>query len=303
MIATMGVAGTEAQHEAAAPDAAALDLVGLTSLMARTGGRREVAIALLDGPVAADHPALVDAQIRALRGEAIRPCADSESTACMHGTFAAGMLSAGRGSEAPAICPGCTLLVRPIFRDGTAPSATLGELADAIVECVDAGAHVMNVSAAVVGPSREDKQIEAALDRAATRGVVVVAAAGNQGTLASSAVTRHPWVIPVVACDLDAMPLEQSNLGISVGKRGLMAPGYGVTSLGPGGEPLALGGTSVAAPFVSGTVALLLSEFPDASPAQVRLAVAQGGARRRTSVVPPLLDARAAHERLASEWR
>ena len=39
------------------------------------------------------------------------------------------------------------------------------------------------------------------MNHAAHRGVITVAAAGNQGTVGSSAITRHPWVIPVAACD------------------------------------------------------------------------------------------------------
>jgi subtilisin family serine protease len=85
-----------------------------------------------------------------------------------------------------------------------------------------------------------------------------------------------------------------------------MAPGEGITSLGTGGSPLTLGGTSVAVPFVTGTIALLWSEFPDASAVEVRSAVTGGGyTRRRTTVVPPLLDAWAAYEAMAKvrSWR
>jgi len=42
-----------------------------------------------------------------------------------------------------------------------------------------------------------------------------------------------------------------------------------VTSLGSEGRPLTLGGTSVATPFVTGAIALLWSEFPAASAAQI----------------------------------
>jgi hypothetical protein len=59
-----------------------------------------------------------------------------------------------------------------------------------------------------------------------------VAAAGNQGTLGSTAITRHLWVIPVVAYDLQGRPMDQSNLGSSIGRRGLGAPGDRITSLG-----------------------------------------------------------------------
>ena len=48
-----------------------------------------------------------------------------------------------------------------------------------------------------------------------------------------------------------------------------------MTSLGSEGRPLTLGGTSVATPFVTGAIALLWSEFPAASAAQIKLAIAK----------------------------
>ena len=102
--------------------------------------------------------------------------------------------------------------------------------------------------------------------------MIVVAAAGNQGTLGRSAITRHPWVIPVVACDGRGRPMADSNLGGSIGRRGLSAPGDAITSLGADGESLTLGGTSVAAPFVTGATALLWSVFPSASAAEIQWA-------------------------------
>ena len=236
-------------------------------------------------------------------------CAHSGSAACIHGTFTAGILSAKRGSPAPAICPGCTLLVHPIFKEGAAengalPSATPAELAEAIVECIEAGARVLNLSAAFVQPSsRGERELKEALDYAARLGIIVVAAAGNQGTLGSSVITRHPWVIPVAACDLRGRPIGQTNLGSSVGRRGLLAPGEGVVSLGAEGEPLTSGGTSVAAPFVTGTIALLWSMFPRASVAEVKHAVMMSAyGRRRTTIVPPLLDAWASYQTMATTY-
>ena len=202
-------------------------------------------------------------------------------------------------SAAPAICPGCTLLVRPIFLEpapGNAdtPSASPGELADAIVDCVDAGARILNLSVALATPSPNKEPIlEQALHYAAARGAIVVAAAGNQGTVGGSAITRHPWVVPVAACDLAGRPIAASNLGSSIARRGLMAPGDAVTSLGSNGKMVTSSGTSAAAPFVAGAIALLWSMFPAASTAEVKSAVTRAGLRRAT-VVPPLLDAWAA---------
>ena len=207
-----------------------LDLVKLVPLMEHNSGRPEIAIGLIDGPVAMDHPDLIRRNIQQVYGEQGAACSRASSAACAHGTLVAGILCARRGSAAPAICPDCTLLVRPIFPEvtpvnGNMPTATPEELAVAIVETVAAGAWLLNISAAVVQPSsRDERSLEQALDWAAQRGVITVAAAGNQGTLGSSAITRHSWVIPVAGCDLDGRPLPESNLGISIGRRGMSAP-------------------------------------------------------------------------------
>src|SRR5262249_60244108 len=134
------------------------------------------------------------------------------------------------------------------------------------------------------------------LNQSARRGVIIVAAAGNQGTLGSSVITRHPSVIPVAACDRNGRPLNVSNLGRSIGRRGLSAPGDEVTSLGAGGGLRTFGGTSAAAPFVTGTLALLWSAFPAAAPAAINHAIRRTQPPRRHTVVPPLLDAWAAYE-------
>src|SRR5215213_4135213 len=185
-----------------------LGLVKLIALMDRTSGSPEVKIGLIDGPVFTQHPDLAGEHLREIPGNNGGTCTLANSTACLHGTFVAGILSAKRNSPAPAICPNCTLLIRPIFAEAITgseqmPSATPQELAVAIIECIHAGAHVINLSLALAQPSTKGEQvIEQALNHAVRHGVIVVVAAGNQGTLGSSAITRHPWVIPVVACDM-----------------------------------------------------------------------------------------------------
>ena len=179
------------------------------------------------------------------------------------------------------------------------PSATPEELAAAILDSIRAGARVLNLSVALVHPSSAgQRELEEALDYAARRGVIVVAAAGNQGAVGSSAITRHPWVIPVVAYDLRGRPIQQSNLGGSIGRRGLGAPGDDVTSLGADGRPITFGGTSVAVPFVTGAIALVWSQIPTATATEVKFALTQVSTQRRTTIVPPLLDAWAAYQLL-----
>lgn len=251
-----------------------LALTRLRPLMERTAGRSQVVVGLIDGPV---------------RG----------STASLgHGTFVAAMLAAPRGSGALAICPECTFRSRPIFVDGdgpwATPSATPGELAAAIAEVIEEGANVVNLSCQLSAnvsraEAASDEALDRTLDYAAARGAICVSAAGNEGLVASSRITRHNWVVPVAACDHDGRPTDMSNLGYAIGRRGLLAPGQGQ-------------GTSVAAPFVTGTVALLWSEFPEARAVDIRRAVTQQDTARRASVVPPLLDAWGAYLSLSAQF-
>jgi subtilisin family serine protease len=224
----------------------------------------------------------------------------------VHGTFVAGVLFAQRGSAAPAICPGCTLLIHPIFSESVKgnqdmPSATPAELAGAIIDVVNAGARVVNLSVGVAGASAKGgQQLHEALNYAAARGVITVVAAGNEGNVGGSALTGHSGVIPVIACDHSGRPVSSSNLSSSAGKRGLSAPGENITSFGPDGLPLTMGGTSAATPFVTGTAALLWSGFPRATASAIKLALTQALTRQKARLMPPLLNAWAAYESLAS---
>src|ERR1041384_1016120 len=91
-----------------------LDLVKLTALMERTSGLPEVIVGLIDGPVCLTGPDFTS-RIRDVSGVGAATCKVADSPACMHGTLIAAIFVARRGSAAAAICPGCTLAVRPIF--------------------------------------------------------------------------------------------------------------------------------------------------------------------------------------------
>jgi hypothetical protein len=69
-----------------------LELVKLSPLMAQTTGRPEVRVGLIDGPVAIQHPELATENMREVPGKYAGTCARSNSAACKHGTFVAGIL-------------------------------------------------------------------------------------------------------------------------------------------------------------------------------------------------------------------
>lgn len=266
------------------------DAVNLRELMQASAGSVRVPIGLVDGPVA-QLP-----ELASVRWVGTRPRPDSASAgpAWRHGTAVAGILHAQRGSPAVGVCPQSPLLVRPIFTDVSAQQARSGVAVEdagrAIVDCVEAGARIVNLS---VAPARLSPGAEHVLEDAlayATRwGVLVLAAAGNHGTVASSALTRHTSVLPVVACDNAGRPTRRSNLGPSLGRRGLRAPGEALATLDPNGEPIGFSGTSAATPVVTGAAALLWSLAPRATLGQLKTVLL--GPERRSSVTPPLLNA------------
>ncbi|WP_443067954.1 S8 family serine peptidase [Streptomyces sp. NBC_01356] len=275
-----------------------LDIVGLRPMMRIESGREDLAVAILDGPVHGSHPELSDARLRWISSCDSVTSSHEESAALRHGTFIAGILSAKRSSGAPGICPGCTLLVRPIFTektDSVMPRATVEDLASAIVDSIGAGARVVNISAALSPVTGRELEIEEALRVAAVSGALVVAAVGNDASVGSSPLTRHPGVIPVAACDVAGRVPPSSNLTRSLGARGIVAPGV-LTSISTTGPLVTRSGTSYAAAVVSGACALLWSAFPGAAAHEVRQAIVGPG--KRTSTCPPRLNSWAAYHHL-----
>ncbi len=179
------------------------------------------------------------------------------------------------------------------------PGTTPQNLAAAIIETIQAGARVANLSLALEAPSSQGQQeLKEALDFAGSQGAILVAAAGNQGTIGGTILMQHPAVIPVAAYSLAGRPLGLSNLGQSIGRYGLGAPGENITSLGTSNESHTFSGTSAATPFVTGAIALLWSMFPSATGVQVKAAITQSSTHRRRSVVPPVLDTWIAYQNL-----
>jgi len=281
-----------------------LDLVNLPRLMSVTQGNPEIAIALIDGPVNTSLANFELNTIRDISSDGSGKCDENHTTACLHGTLVAGILIGKRGSGAPAICPGCTLILRSIFSDkgseaNNVPSASAEVLALALFAAIDAGARIVNLSCGIARCcGRGESSLRSALGFAASKGVIVVAAAGNQARVGGSCITKHPWVIPVVSIDRAGRAASDCNLSASIGQRGLAAPGQDLLSVSSDGAPARFSGTSAACPLVTGAAALLWSEYPSMTAAQIKEALA--GGRRQRSIVPPTMDAWGAFQTLAA---
>ncbi|NER34098.1 MAG: S8 family serine peptidase [Oscillatoria sp. SIO1A7] len=274
-----------------------LELINIKPLLAATSGRREIVVGIIDGPIEGAHPDLQATSLRALPAAPEVICQTKESIGCVHGTFVAGVLCARRGSQAPALCPDCTILVKPILCDAAdfeqCPKVTPENLASALKEMIDAGAKIINLSLGLPSTTlQEQPSLQEAFDYAFQKGVLIVGAAGNQGRIGRITLFDHPWVIPVAACNGRGELYSKSNSGISVGKSGLKAPGVNIVSTYSSGGYTQMTGTSVAAPFVTGTAALLWSLFPRATAGEIRRAILRPDIRRQ-SIMPPLLNAEA----------
>lgn len=290
-----------------------LSQVKLHSIMNISSGNPDIKIGLIDGPLDYTHPAFQGSRIVAAKESQLAACKNASSIACIHATFIAGILCAKRGSSAPAICPECTLLIRPVFRDEKQrslqeglnkdifPSTIPDELSDAIVEVVDGGARIINLSVGLSTTSLITyPTIQEAYDYARKHEAVIVAASGNQGNIGGSSLLNNQWVIPVAACDENGLPDPISNFGQSIGRRGLMAPGVNITSTSSVGGYVQMTGTSFAVPFVTGALALLWSIFPKAGTKEMILAIRSSVSSHGhyKSIMPPLLDMESAYRSL-----
>jgi subtilisin family serine protease len=233
-----------------------------------------------------------------------------------HGTHVAGIIG-GNGYDSEGrrtgVAPGVSLIVlKALDSSGQGRISDVIAALDYVVAHKDAlNIRVVNLSVATgVYESYETDPLTIAAKRAAEAGIVVVAAAGNNGRGATGhdqyggigAPGNAPWVLTVGASSHmgsversdDTMAVFSSRGPTAVdhaAKPDLVAPGVGIESLsdrastlyitrsqflleGTVATPylpyLSLSGTSMAAPVVSGTVALMLQANPSLTPNAVK---------------------------------
>ena len=246
---------------------------GLTAIRAPdawnvTTGERRAELCVLDSGVAWDHPDL-DANVwRSAEGargfNAIDPRLDAYDDAG-HGTHVAGVAAAivrdgvgGAGVGNVTIVP-----VKVLDADGTGQE---DDLAFGLAWCADHGADValMALSVDDDGPA-----LRKAIEYAASRDVLLVASAGNDGSCSKCVAypARDANVIAVSAVDTSLALAPFSSQGPQVE---LAAPGVDIASTFTAGAYASGSGTSQAAAFVAGAAALLRDAHPDRSAGETR---------------------------------
>ncbi|HET9531598.1 MAG TPA: S8 family serine peptidase, partial [Blastocatellia bacterium] len=171
------------------------------------------------------------------------------TTVAGHGTFIAGIVSM--------IAPDARILPVRAF-----PSSGMGDafsVASAIKYAADHGAHVINLS---LGSPTTDELLLSAISYARQRGVIVVAAAGNENSESPRFPASLADVLAVAAIDNTGRKAQFSNFGAHVD---VVAPGVKIISTFPGNgtdDFAEWSGTSFAAPFAAAEAALILEAAP-----------------------------------------
>ncbi|TFH13182.1 MAG: peptidase S8 [Lentisphaerales bacterium] len=253
-----------------------------------------VKVAVLDTGIDGKHPDLAANYGGGVNIINTRKSANDDNG---HGTWCAGIVAAlNNNLGVVGVAPDATVYaVKVLDRRGS------GFISDIIAGIQWAAASDMNVISMSLGTDSDVQALREACDAAYAAGLLIVAAAGNdgdgtEGTDEVDYPAAYESVCAVGATDLDDGHPAWSSDGNSVE---LAAPGVKVVSTYKGGEYGSGDGTSAACPHVSGVVALVLSLSPDMSPAEVRTLLEQtaedlGSAGRDGFFGSGLVDAEAA---------
>jgi serine protease AprX len=265
------------------------------------------------------------------------PNATSAKDTYGHGTHVAGIIGGNSGERSNGdwlqnkyigVAPEADLISVKVSDD--LGNATVLDVIYGLQFAVDNKAayniRVVNLSLEASTPSSyKTDPLDAAVESAWLKGLVVVAAAGNRGS-ATDAVTyapgNDPYAISVGALDDQASQADGDDSRASWSSRGVTQDGFAkpeihapgariVSTLAPNsvfatlcptcivqGQMIRAGGTSMAAPMVSGAVALLLQKYPNLTPNQVKGVLV--GSSRLVNNRFPALDVYAAIKSVAA---
>ncbi len=218
-----------------------------------TRGSSSLTIAVIDTGVDLAHPDLAG---RLLQGYDFVAADEYPWDENGHGTHVAGLAAAATDNGVGVAGVDWNARVLPLRVLDASGSGYDSDIASAIRYAADNGADVINLS---LGSSTPSYTLQNAVSYAYGKGVVIVAAAGNDGSGSVSYPAAYSGVIAVGALDSGDRKADFSNYG---SKLDLMAPGVGVYSTYAGGRYQSMSGTSMASPLVAGAACLVLAAFP-----------------------------------------
>lgn len=226
-----------------------------------TTGSRSVTVAVVDSGIRYDHPDIgnlvegwdfVDGDADPLDpGEPGKPIGS-------HGTHVTGIIGALTNNSRGVAGINWSVSIMPVRVLGTDGAGTVADVASGIRWAADRGANVINLS---LGSTNHYDVLQEAVRYASGRGVILVAASGNEGASSLDYPAAYPEVIAVGAADTTDSAAWFSNTGAGLD---LIAPGVLVYSTNYNSLTGQLDyayadGTSMASPHVAGLAALMLA--------------------------------------------
>ncbi len=223
-------------------------------------GSEDIVVAVVDTGVQSDHP---DLQGRLVEGLNVIDPASPPEDDVGHGTHVAGIIAAQvNNQEGVAGITWYTKIMPIKVLDNTGAGSAYA-VAEGVIWAADHGAHVINMS---LGNYAQAQFLHDAIQYAVNKGVVVVAASGNDNTDRPGYPAAYPEVIAVSATDPGGGKAEYSNYGDYMD---VAAPGTSIASTYPGSRYAALSGTSMASPHVAALASLVRAANPQLTPAEV----------------------------------
>ncbi|HEY9800904.1 MAG TPA: S8 family peptidase [Leptolyngbyaceae cyanobacterium] len=168
-------------------------------------------------------------------------------------------------------------------------SGSYDAIASGIRYAVDNGAKVVNLS---LGGDYSNQTLQSAIEYADSKGVVVVMASGNDGRSRPGYPARYADKsgIAVGAVDANGEFTNFSNRSGNNQMAYVTAPGDNIYSSTPDNQYEYKSGTSMATPYVSGVVSLMLSANPNLTVAQIRDIITSNAGNNDSSTTPDTTD-------------
>ena len=172
-----------------------------------------------------------------------------------HGTGVAGVIGAvtNNGELIAGVCQCSIMALRALGSSGEGSSTNVSY---AIRWAVDHGARIINLSLGTNTTINAPTDMSNAISYAWSKGALIIAAAGNEGTGTLDYPASLPNVVSVGAIAQNGLRAPFSNYGTGLS---ISAPGYNIYTLSANDQDQRLSGTSLATPFVSGVAGLIWS--------------------------------------------
>jgi subtilisin family serine protease len=237
--------------------------INITPAWDITVGAEDLVLAVLDAGMD-EHAEIVGRMIPG-RNVTADPDNDDTGDVCWsHGTHVAGIAAATGNNNLGVAGADWSCRIMPVRVLTNCSNNPESWLAEGIVWATDNGADLINMSLQFFQGS---SALHDAVLYAHGQGVVMIAAAGNQGATAVAFPARWPETIAVGAIDNRGNRWNLSNRGPNLD---VMGPGVSVWSLKGTTQYQFFSGTSMATPHVSGAISLMMSLDWDLTPDQLR---------------------------------